>query len=296
MNIEEDLINTMEEIIKSGLYKMVDLDFLTSVKNIKISNDVLELERNFLENYQEYLENIKTLPKELQILYLKALKNQETVNNHSLEKVDSFMVSMYMLTRKKIAIDKFLEIDEPITSLDFKNLHYTLLKDTPSNQASLKYRETNTIFVGYFINDKRKIEYIPIDYKLIPSAVQEILNFYNEEETNLEFAFLKPILIHGLIAGSQIFKDGNTRLARMFQHVLFFNMTKKFLDQDLKLPAIYTSNTYLLYRNQYRDLIKRLVIDNDNEIWNKWLKFNYHRFEDQLIVNNQNLKILKKTL
>lgn len=296
MNTEEDLVNSMEEIIKSGLYKMVDLDFLSYAPKLKIAKDILEIQKSFLENYKEYLEEIKSLPEELQILYLKALKNQEVVNNHSLEKVDSFAVSMYMLSKKKTALDKFLEIDTPLKSVDFKNLHYTLLKNTPSSQASLKYRQTNTIFVGYYINNQREIEYIPIDYKLIPEAVSKILEFYNQEEASLEFAFVKPFLIHGLIAGSQIFKDGNTRLARMFQHVLFFNMTRKFLETNLKFPALYTSNTYLLYRNQYRDLIKKLVTENNDEIWNKWIKFNYHRFEDQLMINNKNLKFLKKTL
>lgn len=285
----------LEEQIKNGDYKQADLSLFNKIRNIEISRDALDLEKFVLESYQEYLENIKSLPNEIRPLFLKALKNEEVVASHSLEKVNPFTISLYMLAKKKPALDRLLEIDGNLKSNDFKRIHYKLLENTPSSEEEIKYRDTNNLFVGYYIDNKRVIEYLPIDYKLIPKAVLEFLNFYNQKETNFEYAFFKCFIIHGLLSGLQIFKDGNTRFARMLQYVDFYKNTKEFIDKNLELPALYTSKTYYPYRKQYRELIKQIVLDNSDEIWNKWFIFNYHRFEDQIRINEENIKSLKKT-
>jgi len=296
MNTNEEYLFPLDEIIESGKYKVVDLNFFNYLNNLEFTKEVLEEEKVFLESYYQYIQEIKSLPADLQTLFLKALKNDEIVSSHSLEKVNPFMVSMYMLTKRKTAMDKLLSLKHPITSQDFKRLHYTLLENTPSSEENLKFREINNIFVGYYLNGEREIEYIPIDYKLIPQAVLKLLDYYNREESSYQLAFLKGFIVHALIAGLQIFKDGNTRFGRLFQHKILFDSTKKFIEPSLELPALYASKNYYLYRKQYRDLIKNLVIYNDQESWNKWFVFNFHRFEDQIMMNEGHIKTLKRNI
>ena len=202
-----------------------------------------------------------------------------------------------MHAKSKPALDKLLETKDSLTSLDFQRLHRRLLDKTPSGENNLEYRMENTTFVGDFLpGGERQIDYLPIDYKLIPEAVSKLLELYNQRPDNIELAFLKPLIIHGLIAGLQIFKDGNTRFGRMLQYVSLYNSTVNFIDSSLPSPALYASKTYYPMREKYRRLIHELALGNDSDIWNKWFIFNYHRFEDQIMVNEQNIKSLKMIL
>lgn len=296
MNTKELIQKQMEEIYLSGKYKIVDLSLIENIKNLEVSKEVLEVQKYFLESYREYLENIKTLPEELQPLFLKALKHDEIVANHTLEKVNPFTISMYMLAKSKPALDKLLEKKEPLDSLDFQKIHQRLLDKTTSSENDLEYRMENTTFVGSFYKGERQIEYLPIDYKFIPEAVERLLEIYNQNDDDMELAFLKPLKIHGLVAGLQIFKDGNTRFARMLQYVSLYNSTMRYIDKNLPSPALYASKTYYPMREKYRTLIRELVLNNDPENWNKWFIFNYHRFEEQIMVNEENIKSLKMIL
>lgn len=296
LGTNKELLNDIECVIKSGEYKVVDLEFLKKVHDIKLRKEVLEEQKGFLEVYKNYLENIKTLPDDILPLFFKTIKNDEIVSNHSLEKINPFAVSLLMLKEKKTALDKLLEIDKPLTSNDFLKLHYTLLKDTPTSLEKVEFRSENNIFVGSYVNGIRQIEYFPINYKLIPDAVKLILDYYNYEELDIEDSFIKPFIIHGLVSGIQIFKDGNTRFARMLQHAVLYESTIKFIDSSLTSPALYSSKTYYPYRGKYRYLIKNLVALNNDEAWNNWFLFNYHRFEDQVMVSEENIRELKKIL
>ena len=296
VSTNKEVLLEIERYMQSGDYKVVGLDFLERIQDIKASIEVLDLQKEFLESYRNYLENIKTLPINIQPLFLKAIKNDEVVANHGLERINPFTISMYMLSRKKSALDKLLELDGPLTTNDFKRLHYTLLKNTPTSEETPEFRKENSIFVGYYQNGKRIIEFFPIDYKSIPTAVCEFLNYYNNQDINFEQSFIKPLIVHGLISGLQIFKDGNTRFARMLQHAILYDSTVKYLDSSLPSPALYSSKTYYPFREKYRYLIKNLITENSNEAWNQWFTFNYHRFEDQVMVNEENIRELKKTL
>lgn len=296
VSTNKEILAEIDSYMKSGNYKVVGLDFLERIYDIKVSSNVLELQKEFLELYRNYLENIRSLPEGIQSLFLKAIKNDEIVANHGLERINPFTISMYMLSKRKSALDKLLEIDGDLTATDFKRLHYTLLKNTPTSEETPEFRKENSIFVGYYHNGKRVIEFFPIDYKSIPMAVSEFLKYYNNQSINVEESFIKPLIVHGIVSGLQIFRDGNTRFARMLQHGILYDSTIKHIDSNLSAPALYSSKTYYPFREKYRYLIKNLIMENNDEVWNQWFTFNYHRFEDQLMVNEENIRELKKTL
>jgi len=141
------------------------------------------------------------------------------------------------------------------------------------------------------------IDYIPIDCQYIKDAIYEIANLYNGYLYNCKYddVFTSPIIIHGLVASLQMFKDGNTRMGRLMQHILMWKLVNDKTPYSFDKPPIYaTMNSQ--YRKEYRDKITQLVKDNNDESWNNWLVFNLRRVEDQIYKNNMNLEVFTRTL
>jgi len=293
--MQKGYLEEIDNLRKSNTIKVVGLDFLDNIENIKLSKEVLEFLKNIIEEYKIYIDKIKSLPNDIQILYKEAIKNEEVVSNHSLERLNPFMVSLYMLNDKETALDYLISLKRDINVYDFKRLHYILLEYTNSFQDE-NFRLENSKFVGKFINGERVIDYFPIDYTLIDEAVSKFLDYFNFHETNYEMAFIKPFIIHGLLAGLQIFNDGNTRFARMLEYYSFYLSTIDFIDSNINTPLLYASKTYYPYRGKYRSLIKDLVCKNDFDAWNMWFIFNMKRLEDAIMGYDYNIDELKKTL
>ena len=103
--------------------------------------------------------------------------------------------------------------------------------------------------------------------------------------------------MHGLIAVLQVFEDGNTRLARCFQHITLQDLTNKTISNnlfELPLPAIYFSKNYIPYRKEYRELLASIALNPNNEAWNEWISFNLHRMQDRIFANEESLALLKR--
>ena len=101
-------------------------------------------------------------------------------------------------------------------------------------------------------------------------------------------------MIHGLFAALQMFNDGNTRMGRLIQHVLMWKLVNEQTEFSFDKPPIYATRSYYPFRGEYRSKIASLVIDNNNEAWEKWFDFNLKRIEDQIFMGNENLVELKR--
>jgi Fic family protein len=128
--------------------------------------------------------------------------------------------------------------------------------------------------------------------------MNKILDYYNNpaNEKTLDDIFIKSIIIHGLVASYQMFDDGNTRLARLLQHVKMFKLTNQLTDHKLILPSLYATRTYYPHRTEYRNLIKELVINTGTESWNNWISFNLKRIEDKLFYATDKVSDIKKLM
>ena len=168
---------------------------------------------------------------------------------------------------------------------------YEILMRGTSNEKEIKpnHRINNNHIVGYFDENEKRIDFLPISYDEIEWALAYFISYFNKPEVKEEELLIKPFILHGLLATLQMYEDGNTRLGRTFQHLKMFMLTNKFLDVDLKLPVLYFSRTYLPYRKQYRDLIAEVALKPDNESWNKRLLFNLRRVQDQINLNDVKL-------
>ena len=116
------------------------------------------------------------------------------------------------------------------------------------------------------------------------------LAYYNQETANEIDILLKPLIVHGLIAALQMFEDGNTRLGRVIQSIELWHLSNQFLETKLPQPALYMSRSYYPFREQYREKITNIVVENNQEGWNNWLHFNLNRIEDQIQFNEYNLE------
>lgn len=203
-----------------------------------------------------------------------------------------------MQTKKEHAIDYILKAHR----LDNKTLleaHGILLDGTSSSEKfdNFNYRTNNRRVVGKWSNKGRYIDYFPIPYDEIKDTMQEFLDYYHEKETREEYLFIKPFLIHGMIASLQVFDDGNTRFGRLLQHVILFQQTNDILNKNFPIPTIYITRMYYQYYQKYRSLIRELVTECNNEILTEWCIFNLRRLEEQIWNNSSNVeKILMKKI
>ena len=292
MNGLDDIKNLRE----SGKYPVMDLSIFDSLNELNIDDWNQEIQYDLLKKYKQVIEVIMSFDQNKRDKFLKAIKIQDIIDSQTLEKKDPYLISVGLNWEgiRKTGIQYLInncKDNKNLTNLQVKNAHKYLLKGTDNDyESSDSYRDSNDIFVsksGY--SDELKIHYFPIDYTLIDQAMNQLLDYYNSEKDNNEI-IAKPIIIHGLVAALQMFKDGNTRLARLLQTIKIYDLTNKTFDEKLTSPVLYASNMYKSYRDQYRDIIGDIAIDSNDDVWNKWLRFNFFRMDEQLNETNHVLK------
>jgi len=248
------------------------------------------------QSYETYLYKLLQLELKYRKLFLLNLKNREIVNNQEAELQESFLVELYGLAQRRDSIDlvmKYFEVG-PITKCKLKKLHQAVIMgssdDLPSNYD---YRDNNDRWVGYIgTNGRQVVDYVIPDYEQIDPLIHQTLDFLNRDEDHpeLDHIFIKPFIVHLLLAYIQPFGNGNTRLARVVQHGKIWDSTKKLGNEALPYPAIYLSKNYLLSRSQYRNLIKEVVLSQNDEAWNKWFNYNLNMMDEQLFYTSSNLE------
>lgn len=248
------------------------------------------------QSYETYLYKLLQLELKYRKLFLLNLKNREIVNNQEAELQESFLVELYGLTQRRDSIDLVMKYFEagPITKCKLKKLHQAVIMgssdDLPSNYD---YRDNNDRWVGYIgTNGRQVVDYVIPDYEQIDPLIHQTLDFLNRDEDHpeLDHIFIKPFIVHLLLAYIQPFGNGNTRLARVVQHGKIWDSTKKLVNEALPYPAIYLSKNYLLSRSQYRNLIKEVVLSQNDEAWNKWFNYNLNMMDEQLFYTSSNLE------
>lgn len=288
----EEIDLEIEKYMNSGQYKVVDLSIFEVLEHLTFEEGTLEQCKDTLEKYKEYVQKLMELSEEERTIFLQAIKSAEIVDNQKLEKENSFLIGLYMQTQKLNAIDYLLSVDSPLTKENVKISNQLILQGTSHEKyASGEYRQNNRKFVGKWnIDGSRDIKYFPLPYPEIDHAMEKLLAYYNQETVNEIDILLKPLIVHGLIAALQMFEDGNTRLGRVIQSIELWHLSNQFLETKLPQPALYMSRSYYPFREQYREKITNIVVENNQEGWNNWLHFNLNRIEDQIQFNEYNLE------
>lgn len=281
---------------------MIYMDYLVeNIRNIKVYDSSMFHMADVLEKYDQYLKKILDLePKKFKNFIL-TLKNREIMNNQEEAEFDqSFLIQLYSLSQKKDSIDVTMNhINKGnITKDDIKKIHMTVIKGSADDlEENYCFRSDNEKWVGcYGTNGEQKVDYYPPKYEDIGELLDIVLDYLNDDKNNKQFEtiFLKPLIVHALIAYIQPFGNGNTRLARVLQHCKICNITNKLYKTNFSRPVLYLSKNYTLTRGQYRGLIKELSVEKSDDAWNKWFKYNLNMIDEQLFFLDRQLDQYKK--
>ena len=302
MDMQEKMIKEIQDFRESGLYSVASLDMFNILDNLDISDKLYShigymngLLVEYLDEVME-LDNVKPGLSE----FLRALRVGDVVDNQKLDEQNSFLIGLYMQLSRETAMGKLIKYannGKKITGMDMFNLNSTLLYGTSSEDDGAVRTENNK-FVGKFVNGERIIDYFPIDCVYVKEAADRIALLYNDRLTGSEYdnVFIQPFLIHGLLGGLQIFNDGNTRMGRVMQHALMWQLINEKTKFNFDMPPVYATRSYYPLRYKYRDDITKLVTDGDNYAWNNWFDFNLDIVEDSIYAGRENVKTLKRKL
>lgn len=279
--------------------RIADIRVFDYIDDIVLDDRALGQLEYTLELYQEYLDLLQTFSKTNLEKILKGLRNTEVIDNHVVEREKYDWLINYQETHHSTAINylikKLFNEEEQLNPTILAKTHEILMRGTSNEEEILlKFRKGNQHYVGYRENDHVTIEFLPISYDEIKQALQLFCSYYNQQESDANIAYVKPFIIHGLLASLQVFEDGNTRLARSIQHIKMFQVTRDLFQIPLDLPALYFSKTYIPYRKEYRDLICKIALNPSFETWNEWIIFNLRKVQDQIYFNENNLKRTRK--
>ena len=300
----EEAIKEVEEIMRKGEVPIVSLSLFDSLKNIQISEKVENQLLYTLELCSDFASDLKRYSKDFQEKYLSALRKSDIIDNQAIEKEDSFLISLYYSMNSDFAIDKLMQnVGSPLDKEKFISFHDLLITGS-SSQNKKGLREDNLKFVGEYVTNpetlktERKICYFPIDYRNIDSAINLFLDFYNKDlpENAEHMNIIKPIVVHGLVATLQLFKDGNTRYGRLLQTVGLWKALNKELNIDFDLPFVYGTRQYASVRGEYRALVNNLACNADAKAWEDWILFNFRKLQDCIFYNEYNMQKLTSLL
>ena len=251
------------------------------------------------EIYDEYVKRVVSLGEDFQKKYLNVLKNSDIVDNQSIEKEDSLLISIYRTFNKNNALDLLVRnYGKRLTADKFTYIHDILLDGTSSKDKK-GLRNNDMKYVGR-INEfgERYIEYFPILQEEISMAVEKFIMYYNSHINvdNIYDATYQPIIYNGLIAALELFNDGNSRYGRLFQNIEYWGKVNQLLDVKINKPLVYISRQCYPYRGDARELIKNIVICNSKESWDNWIKFNLKRIQDNIYKSEYNINVVSRKL
>ena len=179
------------EAMNSGKYKVANLEIIEKALNFEMTEKLYDHLEYTKELFETYLNDISELKDGFPGLeqYLEVIKTADIIDNHKLEKENSFLLGMFYHTDKEKAIDRLIKYTSDNKILDSNDLffiHNLLLYGTSSDGKDL-VRTTNEKFVGRIENGKRIIDYFPLHCEDVPMAADRISQLYNMDLENESF-------------------------------------------------------------------------------------------------------------
>lgn len=289
-------------MMQSNISKQIQFNqIFKSVFSLELSNRTKNEIEYTLEEYQRFISLLEQLSLRNSQILQRTLKEDEIFYNHSMESTpqESEMLiesmvdphvrkdSIKYITTKKLT-------NGIITIPNIKHLHSILMKGISLDEEGNKKFRLKEVFVGYFENGEKVVQYIPPQSADILFSMQEVLALINDPEVfgDASNIFVQPAIVHALIAIIQPFDEGNTRTSRLINYALLLSHTNQLYQKSFKLPIVYLSRSYSGFREQYRDLIAKIAQDPSNENWNQWIYFNlfmiqnYFEYVKKVIYDN----------
>lgn len=266
------------------------MEALDRIRDYKLNSNVEDHIFFTLDDYKEYLKKIEGLTPLKREAFLDTIKSREIVTTQEMESEDPFLVQLGLNSGngKRTSIDVMVEsilANQPLTLKKLDQLHRIVIKGTADDiEKNHKIRDFE-VKVSEITDGNERVQYIPPAPNEIRPYLSDMINFLNNAEPNDKNIFLNSIITHFYIAALQPFGNGNTRLARLIEHGSIFKLSRDVLGSKIKLPAIYTSESHLLTRKQYREKIANLIQEPTDESFNKWVDYNLNMVDEQIYRN-----------
>ena len=263
------------------------MEALDRIRDYKLNSSVEGHMLYTLEEYKEYLKKIEGLTPLKREAFLDTIKDREIVTTQEMESEDPLLVQLG-INGKRTSIDVMAEsilVDQPLTIKKIDQLHRIVIKGTTDDIEKNHKIRNFEVRVSEITGGNERVQYIPPAPEEIRPYLNKMISFINSAEENEKNIFLNSIIVHFYIAALQPYGNGNTRLARLIEHGSIFKLSRDVLGSKIKLPAIYTSESHLMTRKQYRDRIAGLIQEPTDESFNKWTDYNLNMIDEQIYRN-----------
>lgn len=259
-----------------------------SIFNITIDNRTLNELVYTLDEYNDFLGILNELSHEQLLQYEDAMKYEEKLMTQKLEVTNEkkLIDALVSKNNRKDSIEYITEKQLKYGNIiipNIKRVHSILLDGISFEYEKNKKFRMIDVFVGYFENGEKVIQYIPPKPDKIDDSMKMIIDFLNSKEYSKDIDMLiHPFIVHALVAILQPFNDGNTRVGRLIQSTKILFNTNNLYKYNYQSSPLYLSREYSGFRDSYRDIIKDIAINPNDENWNKWFMFNLYRVQDRI--------------
>ena len=267
------------------------MEALDRILDCEVTNETLDHMADTLEDYKNYLKSLNELGYKIKRLFLEQIKRDELLNNQEMDD-DRFLLELSLnLTLEKSdktsldIITRGILNNEPLDLDGFIKLHRILINGTVDDKKENYEIRDHDVRVSSYINRQEHVLYYPPHAEEIQKYLDKLLAFINRcsDKEKQEFAILyKPIIEHFYITALQPFCNGNTRMSRLIQHGELFKLSRKLLDSNLDLPALYMSKNYFMSGPIYRENVARLIQTPNQEEIDHWFNYNLNLMDEQL--------------
>lgn len=259
-----------------------------SIFKITIDNRTLNELMYTLDEYNSFLDVLNNLSSEQLSQYENTMQYEEKLMTQKMEVTDEkkLLEALISESNRNDSIEYITEKQLKYGNIlipNIKRVHSILLDGISFEHEKNKNFRMTDVFVGYFENGEKVIQYLPPSPNKIDNSMQKIVDFLNNDEYSKDLDLLiHPFIIHALIAILQPFHDGNTRVGRLIQSTKILFNTNNIYKYNYKSSPLYLSREYSGFRDSYREIIKDIAINPNDENWNKWFMFNLYRVQDRI--------------
>jgi Fic family protein len=194
---------------------------------------------------------------------------------------DIYEVQNYLAALKYI--EKIVSKNQKFNQKIFLQIHKLVTKNTLPKDKSGFFRLGPVYVVRHFLGLNQKVVYTAPPTHEVPTLVNNLINWLNQEETNNVNPIIVAGIVHQEIAAIHPFTDGNGRVARAISTLVLYQRGYGFR----KLFAL--EDFYNLDRSKYYQAINTGEQYKKDKDLTSWLSYFVKGFKEE--INNVKFKV-----
>ena len=259
------------------------------VKNIKVSNEVLEHLEYVEEEFDNYMKKLLSYDVDyitkywIYLLYIE-MKSSQKIENHPFDNIKDLspelLVNNSVISHDRIhQIHDYAVLDDNKDGFSYRNVGVNVSNINEDETEKVFYRGVNSADINLFMDDFVKI-----------------YNHTKNEQIN-NSSILKSALLHMLFVAIHPYRDGNGRTARIIHNLKFTSSISHYYKVSLRLSPINLSKSLYINKITYINTLRKIIFDgkhDDNVAINKWFDFILNMTEEQIYTSSQKLDTIDR--